>query len=178
MLTPGRAPSYRHSQRVLGDVRSVAADPDGWRHTATEGKRAGVSLRPAQRTMALAIALATCVVACEMSTPLQPGNRSPVVQSLVAFPTTLGPGDSAIVVCGATDPDGDTMVYDWSSDCRLLKKGDGRGGFTIYEQGRSLVVYAGACNRAPIDTGWISCDVRDHKGGMASSRPVLIVVRQ
>lgn len=145
----------------------------------TVGTRAGVSLRPVQRTMALAIGLAACVAACDMSTPLQPVNRSPVIQSLVAFPTTLALGDSAILVCTATDPNGDTLVYDWTSDCRLLKKGDDPyGGLTLYEQGRSLVVYAGTCNRAPVDTGWIRCDVRDHKGGGASIGPVLIVVRQ
>jgi len=136
-----------------------------------------VPLRPAHRAVVLSLALAACVAACDMSTPLQPVNRSPVIQSLVAFPTTIGPGDSAIVVCGATDPDGDTLVYDWSSDCRLVKQGDPYGNFTVFERGRSMVVYAGTCNRAPVDTGWISVEVRDHRGGGVYAGPVFIVVR-
>ena len=142
------------------------------------GKKAGVSWQAVQRATALALALAACVAACDPTTPLEPVNRSPVVQSLVAFPTTIGPGDSAIVVCGATDSDGDTLVYDWSSDCRMLKKGDTWGDFTIFGRGRSMVVYAGACNRAPVDTGWVTCDVRDQRGGYAYAGHALIVVRQ
>ena len=138
----------------------------------------GVPLRPAQRAVALLLALAACVAACDMGTPLQPTNRSPVIQSLVAFPATIGPGDSAIVVCGATDPDGDTLVYDWSSDCRLVMQGNTRGSFTAFERGRSMVVYAGTCNRTPVDTGWISVEVRDHRGGGAYAGPLHIVVRQ
>lgn len=138
----------------------------------------GVPLRPAQRAVALALVLAACAAACDMSTPLQPVNRSPVIQSLVAFPTSIGPGDSAIVVCGATDPDGDTLVFDWSSDCRLAKQGDVLGEFTLYERGRSMVVYAGTCSRAPVDTGWISVEVRDHRGGGVYAGPLPIVIRQ
>jgi hypothetical protein len=128
--------------------------------------------------MIVALALASCVAACVTTTPLEPVNRSPVARSLVAFPTTLGVGDSAIVVCSATDADGDTLVYDWSSDCRMLKKGDSLGDFTLYSGGPSMVVYAGACNRAPLDTGWVTCEVRDRRGGYAYAGRVHIVVRQ
>jgi len=83
------------------------------------------------------------------------------------------------VLCNATDPDGDTVVYDWSSDCRMVKKGAGSG--EVGYNNRSdpgLVVYPGACVRAPIDTGWVTCEVRDGKGGGAYAGTVYIVVRQ
>src|SRR5262245_54412688 len=146
---------------------------------ATVGRKAGVSMRPAQRAALVALVLAACAAACSTTTPLAPvhPNKSPVVQSLVAFPTTIAPGDSAIVVCAATDPDGDTLQFGWSSDCRLLKGNVSRD-LTLYNGDRSLVVYAGTCNRAPVDTGWVSCEMWDSKGGYAYAGYVLIVVRQ
>ena len=129
------------------------------------------------------IGLALCVAACDISTPLKVSgilaNQRPTVQSLVAFPTTIGPGDSSIVMCFATDADGDTLAYDWYSDCRMVKKGESQysGGF-YWSYDRTLVVYAGACNRAPEDTGWVSCEVRDRRGGGARAGTVRIIVRQ
>ena len=145
---------------------------------ATVGAKTGIGSRRAWRAALPAIALAACVGACDMSTPLEPVNRSPVARSLVAFPTTLGVGDSAIVVCEATDPNGDTLAFDWSSDCRLLMQGNDGGRPTLYSRGRSMVVYAGPCNRAPLDTGWVRCEVRDGRGGYTSAGLVPIVVRQ
>jgi hypothetical protein len=100
------------------------------------------------------------------------------VLSLTAFPTTIGPGDSAIVVCLATDPEGDTLVYDWTSDCRLIKKG-GPGELTLYNSDdHALIVYPGACNSAPVDTGWVACEVRDRRGGGTYAGFVHVIVRQ
>jgi hypothetical protein len=39
-------------------------------------------------------------------------NHSPVIDSLVAFPDTIGPSDSTVVVCYARDPDGDPLRYE------------------------------------------------------------------
>ena len=124
------------------------------------------------------IAISLCIASCNEPTPLSPVNRDPVVHSLYAFPTTIALGDSAIVVCFATDPDGDTVVYDWSSDCRMVKQGRPND-FTLFNDldGR-LVVHAGACNRAPLDTGWVSCHVRDGRGGGKDAGHVFIIVRQ
>lgn len=120
----------------------------------------------------------TVVGACDTARPVRPANRSPIVQSLTVFPSTIAPGDSAIVVCYATDPDGDTVVYDWTSDCRLVKKGD-PDDLTYYNAyDRSLVVYAGQCVDVPVDTGWVSCHVRDGRGGGADAGHVLVIVRQ
>ena len=143
----------------------------------TPDGRAGATLRPLQRAALVVLALATCAVACRTTTPLQPvpRNEPPVVQSLLAFPTTIGVGDSAVVVCSATDPEGETLVYHWSSDCRLLKKGG--SGDDVYSLDRALVVCAGACNRAPVDTGWVYCEVGD-RHGEARAGVVRIAVRQ
>ena len=136
-------------------------------------------IRSYWRLAGVAVALPVFLVACDISTPLQPVNHSPEVRALSVFPATIGLGDSAIVTCEATDADGDTVVYDWSSDCRMLKKGDNFGYLTLYNRlDHSLVVYATPCNRAPLDTGWVSCEVRDGRGGGAYAGTVRIVVRQ
>src|SRR5262249_23303303 len=83
---------------------------------------------------------------------------------------------SAIVVCSVTDPDGDKLAFGWSSDCRLLKKGNVLGQETLYNVDRAQVVYAGTCG-APVDTGWVTCEVWDNKGGYAYAGRILIVVR-
>jgi hypothetical protein len=124
----------------------------------------------------LALCVLTCLTGCGVKTPLQLAFHSPVVQSLVAFPTTISPGDSAVVVCQATDADGDTVLFDWSSDCRLIREGDSNSSFTSYSRGGSLVVYPGPCVRAPLDTGRVSCSVRDGKGGGAYAGVVQIVI--
>ena len=125
----------------------------------------------------LASALSLCALAalssCGEKLPLQPVNRSPVVQSLIAFPTSVSPGDSVIIVCHATDPDGDTLSFDWVSDCRLT---DRYGHIEVYNTGSAMVFHAGSCARAPVDTGSVECEVRDGKGGGARAGVVHIVI--
>jgi hypothetical protein len=128
-------------------------------------------------TLMLGFCLLTCLSSCGVKTPLQPVNRKPVVQSLIAFPASISPGDSAVVVCHATDPDGDTLMFDWTSDCRLIKQG-APGDYIWYSFSNTLVVYAGACADAPIDTGWVSCYVRDRRGGGAYAGVIRVVIRQ
>lgn len=115
---------------------------------------------------------------CAAKTPLEPVDRSPVVQSLLAFPSSIGPGDSAIVMCVATDPDGDQLVFDWTSNCQLLKQGESASSPTVFSRGNTLVVYVGSCAQAPLDVGWVSCDVRDRRGGGAYAGSVHIVIQQ
>jgi len=128
-------------------------------------------------TPMLGLSILVCLPSCGVKTPLEPVNRSPVVESLIAFPTNITLGDSAVVVCHATDPDGDSVVFDWSSDCRLIMQG-GSGQATANNRGNTLVVYAGACAAAPLDTGWVSCEVRDGKGGGAYAGTVRIAIHQ
>ena len=119
-----------------------------------------------------------CLSGCGAETPLAPANHSPVVLSLIAFPTTIGPGDSAIVVCTATDADGDTVVFDWYSDCRLIKQWQGQHDGIMYGAGNTMVVHAGTCVDVPVDTGWISCSVRDGWGGGAYAGTMYIIISQ
>ena len=116
-----------------------------------------------------------CAPGCGSKTPLEPINRSPVVQSLLVFPTTIGPGDSAIIVCTATDPDGDTVVYDWYSGGGL-RTSYGFPAFNRYDN--TLVVRPGSNITAPLDTAWVYCEVRDGKGGGASAGTVSIIIQQ
>lgn len=142
-----------------------------------DGNRAPMLCCPRLLTAVLGLYLLSYLPSCGVKTPLLPVNRSPVVQSLMAFPASISPGDSAVVVCHATDPDGEPVVFDWTSDCRLIKQG-APGAFTAYQRGSSLVVYAGTCAHAPLDTGWVSCHVRDGRGGGANAGVIRIVIRQ
>ena len=127
---------------------------------------------------ALILVATLCTSGCGSEIPLQPVNRSPIVQSLLAFPTTIGVGDSAVVVCVATDPDGDTLRFDWSSDCRILKQGQFMEAFTVYNRGNALVVYPGSCIEAPLDTGWVSCHATDGRGGGTHAGTIRIIISQ
>ena len=42
-------------------------------------------------------------------------NQSPVIESLIAEPSVVTRGENAIIECVASDPDGDTLVYEWSA---------------------------------------------------------------
>ena len=131
------------------------------------------------RAWLFAATLGACLVACDPTKPLVLTNHPPVVMSpLQAFPTTIGPGDSAIVTCIATDPDGDTVVYDWASDSRLIMHGETPGNnHELYDTvGGRLVVYPGY-EYQPVDTAWISCYVRDGRGSGINAGHVHIVVQ-
>lgn len=112
---------------------------------------------------------------CGEDLPLAPVNRDPAVQSLIAFPTSLAPGDSAIVVCRATDPDGDRVVFDWFTYNHLSM---GPFGSFVYSRGDTMVVFALPSANAPVDTGYVSCQVRDLRGGGADAGLVPIIIRQ
>ncbi len=98
----------------------------------------------------------------------EPITRRPVISSVVAFPTTIGPGDSTMVTVFATDPDGDALVYDWGTDSRLHIQGDDLGfGFRYNTPSPSHVFYRS--DVTPVsDTAWVWCSARDGKGGSDS----------
>lgn len=113
--------------------------------------------------------------------PVDPGkheNRSPVILSLVVFPSIIGPSDSVIVICNATDPDADTLLYDWITDGRLRIKGahpNDHSMYNTYENSR--VFYPTQYVNAPSDTPWVQCFARDGKG-KSDTRMVNFTVRQ
>jgi hypothetical protein len=108
-------------------------------------------------------------------------NRSPVLHSVVLFPGVVAPNDSLIVVCDASDPDGDTLVYDWYalSGSILRIKNAYPGQIALYNTHRnSQIFYAPDSMHvtAPRDTFAIQCAVRDGKGGTDVSAILRFVV--
>lgn len=92
------------------------------------------------------------------------------------FPGSIGPADSALVTCVATDADGDTLVYDWySGGCNVVMQGARGEPYLFHQFDASLVVYPGPC-ASIADTAWVWCYVRDRKGGGAYAGLVRIVM--
>lgn len=83
------------------------------------------------------------------------GNWSPDVHSITADPDNLDVGENSIITCDASDPDGDTLSYDWSSP---------EGGI-ISGSGESVTW------TAPSTAGLypVICTVSDGKGGSAEA---------
>ena len=102
----------------------------------------------------------------------QPIYRRPVISSVVAFPTTLGPGDSTMITVTASDPNGDSLVYDWEAYNGLITRGT-RENFLFSTRSPSRVFIRSMPSPSPIDTAFVICSVRDQKGG-GDSREVLI----
>jgi hypothetical protein len=121
-------------------------------------------MRAASWRMMFTTLLAASVGACRNSNPAAPVNHNPIISSVVLFPTVIGSTDSAIAICSASDPDGDSLVYDWVSDGRLRLKDAPRGAY-IYSSPRNSEVFYRAGILAPNDTALIWCYTRDLRGG-------------
>jgi hypothetical protein len=109
--------------------------------------------------------------------PLVPTNHPPVIINLVAFPDTIGLSDSTVVVCTASDPDGDSLVYDWETDARLNIDGNSTWDKFFNNQPSPQHTFHNANLPNPInDSAWVYCAVRDPRGG-GSGRHVFITLR-
>lgn len=98
-------------------------------------------------------------------TPEKKENHKPVISSLTVFPTVIGPSDSVTITCIASDPDGDTLVYDWISDARTIIKGAFDWQHSLYNTyENSHIFYPRNINNIPVDTLWVQCFARDGKG--------------
>jgi hypothetical protein len=98
--------------------------------------------------------------------------RRPVISSVDAFPTTLAPGDSTMITIHATDPDGDSLVYDWAAYNGLIIKGS-PDEILNNTYSPSMIFYRPTTWPYPNDTAFVWCSVRDQRGG-GDSRQVLI----
>ena len=110
--------------------------------------------------------------------PAPPPNHNPVIDSLVAYPDTIGPSDSTLVVCYARDPDRDSLVYDWETDARLNIQGNPTWNKYLNEQPSPGRILYNANLPNPInDSAWAYCSARDQHGGGAG-RHVFIILRR
>ncbi len=107
----------------------------------------------------------------------KPENRSPVIFSLTVFPDVISPTDSAIVICNALDPNGDTLVYDWITDSRLKIKGAFANERSLYHTHENSRIFYPDWINTPIDTPWVQCIVRDFKGG-AVGKVICFIIKQ
>lgn len=109
--------------------------------------------------------------------PVKPENHRPVISSLTVFPKIVGLSDSVIVTCLATDPDGDTLVYDWITDGRVRIKGTSDWEHSLYNTyHNSHVFYPKDIPRLPsLDTLWVQCFARDGKG-MSDNGLILFIL--
>lgn len=103
---------------------------------------------------------------CSNENPIKSENQSPIILLLSVSPNLIYTQDSAIVLCNAFDPDGDTLVYDWITDGRLkIKEGQGDGHFLYNTYENSRTVYSKSLsNRPDVDTVWVQVFARDRKG--------------
>ena len=108
----------------------------------------------------------------------KPENHYPEILSLSVFQNIIGLKDSVIVFCTATDPDGDTLVYDWYTDARLKINGaNGNESWLIHTFDNYRVFYPTKYNYYPVDTAWVQCFVRDVRGGEVG-RMIRLIVNQ
>jgi len=96
-------------------------------------------------------------------TPTPGGNQPPIISSLTPAQTQVLPSDIIEIRCDASDPDGDTISYEWATT---------GGRFT--ENGRPVISWI-----APKDYGTydITVTVKDNKGGVTRETLQLGVVQ-
>ncbi len=118
---------------------------------------------------------------CDKDNPVKSQNHNPIILSLTVFPDVIGLSDSAVVVCNAMDPDGDTLVYDWYTDGRLEFKGNPPweiGVRSNTNENYQIVFPVQASNFPPVDTVWVQVQARDGKGGGSVAQTIQFVVKQ
>lgn len=123
------------------------------------------------------------VCGCDENPVVRHNNHNPAISSVVIFPETVGPSDSLVVICTATDPDGDSLVYDWYSLSGTVVriKGGLPGQIALYNTPQNFQVFYAPDSMyvaAPQDTFGIECAVRDGIGGGDVSGLLLFYVRK
>jgi hypothetical protein len=111
---------------------------------------------------------------------VKPRNHSPVISFAIVFPEIVGPSDSLILFCSATDPDGDSLVYDWYSNGIVRIKGACPTCPDLYNTSESFRVFHSPDSvyiSAAQDTFRLQCAARDRKGGMDVATVYLVATR-
>ncbi|MFC1483446.1 LamG-like jellyroll fold domain-containing protein [Candidatus Neomarinimicrobiota bacterium] len=87
-------------------------------------------------------------------------NHAPKILDLTALRTVVLPGDSTVITCDASDPDGDDLVYTWWANGGTISGIDG------------IAVW-----HAPQEIGYyhVHCQVDDNRGGMATDSLGIVV---
>jgi len=119
-----------------------------------------------RRALACFLAVFALSGACASKPTAPPQNRDPVISGASVTPSVLSVGDSALITCDASDPDGDALVYDWYADGRFRLKDAPDGVFRFSCHTDSQLVYFVRAI-APLDTARIFCYARDTRGGEA-----------
>jgi len=118
--------------------------------------------------MALVLLALMVATNCERTRITRPANHRPTIESLTVFPTDMGPSDSAIVTCLASDPDGDTLVYDWTTDMRLSIKGNPPNVPIKSNTLENAETFYPHYQPTRLETLWVVCEVRDQRAGTRS----------
>ena len=120
-----------------------------------------------------AFILGAGLCSCDISTGLD--NHRPVISSVTVVPATIAQADSTTVMVSATDPDGDDLFYDWTTDKRLRIKGALAGVRTLRgTRTPSMVFYPDSVT--PPDTCWVQVVARDIRG-LSDSRVDSVIVQ-
>ncbi|MFQ6678338.1 MAG: SUMF1/EgtB/PvdO family nonheme iron enzyme [Fidelibacterota bacterium] len=98
---------------------------------------------------------------CEIDTTSQ--NSAPEIVSLSAEPSSIEPGGTSIITCFASDTEGDSLYYSWSTTCGEIQ---GAGSIVTYTAPLSEEI----CS--------ISCTVSDPDGGEATQSISIVTVSQ
>ncbi len=100
-----------------------------------------------------------------------PTNQNPIITSVVAFPDSVFSSDSFAVVCSAYDPDGQSVVYDWSCTSGATIKGaDPLNPSMLYNTTENIrQFYAPDSAHTTQDSIRVFVDVRDGIGGGKSA---------
>lgn len=161
------------------------------KHTIALGQmilRHGVTMRNmirARLPFALSLLIIVFICSCNKQ-PIRPTpsiylptNHSPILDSLIAVPDTIGPSDSVVVHCYAREPDGDSLFYDWLTDARLKIPGQPSfsSNYLNNQLSPSLTFINTNLSDTTNDSAWVYVLVRDGKGGGADRHVFIIMHR-